>query len=925
MLTKQTARIEPEWTLPAVWQQVASRTRQWLQSQNLEERDAVLLLPFAALLPGLREAFAQAGGWQVRVETTLTMVASLAPAPEPQPGACCGDGVLDRLNASILLRSQRAAAGLAQHDAQSFEHLVTAVVDAAQAFMAAAAAVAPLQRAAFWVQARAAVAQTTGGFTAAALESRLLGVALEWAAVSGQDGALRSDALYALQPSAWIVVRLGGTDPVADAVARASAAPALWLDLDPPLEWGEDRVDGRNGGPVAPAMAPAGAAQAVQRWLCDDFEAEAQAAAALVIDAVNAGRVPVGLVAVDRALVRRVRALLDRQQVPVLDETGWLLATTTAGARVMALLRAAQALNRADLRPDLAAQDCPSACRDAVLDWLKSALQTAQLCSDESDVDALEALWRERRRSTNRVAAARCWQRVLTHLAPLAQGPTSTLQQWLRLIQQQSQADGSLQRLETDPAGRQVLAALHLQGGGPAAWEAATQATRFSLAGFVAWVSATLEQSPYLPMPDEQALVVLTPLARAYGRGFGQVVVPGADHRQLACPASQAALIGPQLARSLGLPDIQRKHRQQRLALVHLFRGGALAFTRRLRDAGEPLSESPDLAWLMQAGAAAAVRPWQTWQGSTRQVHALGVPKPLPVAPHDLPQRLSASQLDAYRQCPYRFFARAVLRLDEPEELDAAPAKRDYGNWLHEVLHRFHSERNYREPAAAQLQTAAAWASHKLALDDGDMLPWRASFEHFSPAYLEWLAGREAQGWYWADGETDYERAGDDLAGTQLRGRLDRLDHGPDGQRQVIDYKTGDAAALARKVRQPLEDTQLAFYAALLAPPAGQAEDPGAGELQACYLALDDPKAPKVIEHPGVAHSAAVMLEALAGEWRRLRQGEPLPALGEGAVCETCEARGLCRRDHWQRAAPLKPPLNASITAPATASVTHND
>jgi len=31
----------------------------------------------------------------------------------------------------------------------------------------------------------------------------------------------------------------------------------------------------------------------------------------------------------------------------------------------------------------------------------------------------------------------------------------------------------------------------------------------------------------------------------------------------------------------------------------------------------------------------------------------------------------------------------------------------------------------------------------------------------------------------------------------------------------------------------------------------------------------------------------------------RLRQGAAMPALGEGVACEYCEARGLCRRDHW--------------------------
>jgi ATP-dependent helicase/nuclease subunit B len=42
-----------------------------------------------------------------------------------------------------------------------------------------------------------------------------------------------------------------------------------------------------------------------------------------------------------------------------------------------------------------------------------------------------------------------------------------------------------------------------------------------------------------------------------------------------------------------------------------------------------------------------------------------------------------------------------------------------------------------------------------------------------------------------------------------------------------------------------------------------------------------------------------VLSEHLAAERVRIEQGAPLPALGEGTVCEVCEARGLCRRDHW--------------------------
>ena len=53
-----------------------------------------------------------------------------------------------------------------------------------------------------------------------------------------------------------------------------------------------------------------------------------------------------------------------------------------------------------------------------------------------------------------------------------------------------------------------------------------------------------------------------------------------------------------------------------------------------------------------------------------------------------------------------------------------------------------------------------------------------------------------------------------------------------------------------------------------------------------------------------MAHSAQIRVQSLAGEWLRLRKGERMLALGEGVVCDTCEARGLCLRDHWTRQAP---------------------
>jgi hypothetical protein len=49
-------------SVPALWGRVAIQSQAWMAQQGLLARDAVLLLPFAALLAPARAAFAAAGG-----------------------------------------------------------------------------------------------------------------------------------------------------------------------------------------------------------------------------------------------------------------------------------------------------------------------------------------------------------------------------------------------------------------------------------------------------------------------------------------------------------------------------------------------------------------------------------------------------------------------------------------------------------------------------------------------------------------------------------------------------------------------------------------------------------------------------------------------------------------------------------------------
>ncbi len=840
-----------------LWQAAALRSHAWLGQQGLTPRDAVVLVPYAALMAPARAAWAALGGWQPRVETPLTLAATLGPPVAHALGLCSGDATLDALSASLLLRGLPWGAEWLARDPAGFARIVASVVDAAQALRSAALQRAPEVRDDFWAAVRAALPAASGP---AATEGLLLRVAVEWAATAGPAA---SDRLFDHRPSAWLVLRLGGPEPMAEALLGHAGTPSLHLLADPP-----------DDDPYSEVAALAH----VERLVCDDFEAEAQAAAASVIAALNAGRTPVALVALDREAVRRVRALLARAGVPLIDETGWLLATTRAAAAVVAVLRAA----------------LPSAGPDDRLDWLKT-----WPLAPPAALNALEALWRDRPGVQGRDAAEKLWAAAQAHLQPLQTERQRTLADWLSVLRDRLEVSGSYERWLEDDAGAQVLAALGWTSG--AAWQPAAQQLQLDLPGFIAWVVSTLELQPFLPLPDPGAQVVLTLLSRAFGRPFAQVVVPGADHVRLGASEPQPTLISDALAQKLGLDHGAGRRAQRRLALAQVLRAPQVTLLRRRRDGDEPLAESPDVEWLLLARnrvAPPGAQPWPAsdWQAALREVARQPVGRPQPTAASALPSTLSASRLEALRDCPYRFYSRAVLRLDEAEEIEAGLAKRDYGTWLHATLHHFHSRRPTSEDGLSdlqQLQQAADAVTQTLGMSPAELLPFRASFETFAPAYVAWLAPREAQGWLWHSGETDHVLDLPDLPDLQLKGRIDRLDLGPAGASQVLDYKTSNSATLTDRVRQPLEDTQLAFYAALLGASA---------TLGAAYLSLDDAKSPLLIEHPAVHESAAILLDGLSGEWRRLQQGAALPALGEGRVCETCEARGLCRRDHWAAA-----------------------
>ncbi|WP_319016873.1 RecB family exonuclease [Diaphorobacter aerolatus] len=269
--------------------------------------------------------------------------------------------------------------------------------------------------------------------------------------------------------------------------------------------------------------------------------------------------------------------------------------------------------------------------------------------------------------------------------------------------------------------------------------------------------------------------------------------------------------------------------------------------------------------------------------------------RPLPIGASLPVHKLSASAYSDLRHCPYRFYALRQLRLQEADELGAEVDKRDFGTWLHATLQHFHlalseSPTDDGHQRIALMDASADKASSALNLDEGDFLPFSAGWPALRDGYLQWLEKHEQGGSSFKLAELDASQPlGSELT---LVGKLDRVDlvRGEGSPvRLVIDYKTENEQVTRKRVTARSEDLQLAFYAALLQDDV----------LRAAYVNVGERGETRMFEQDDVVHLRDELIEGVLHDMRRIAEGAAMPALGEGAVCGYCAARGLCRKDFW--------------------------
>ncbi|KAF7598142.1 MAG: hypothetical protein CGU28_14245 [Candidatus Dactylopiibacterium carminicum] len=623
-----------------------------------------------------------------------------------------------------------------------------------------------------------------------------------------------------------------------------------------------------------------------QLQLCsaESLETLGQAVADQVLDWLAEGRRNIALVACDRLAARRARALLEREGVLLQDETGWKMVTTRVAAVVDAWLEvlASDAWHRALidlLRAPLLFHDLEPLAR------ARAAEAVAGLIDDSRIASGMNRL-----RAAAEGDASAILDRLLAARAEINPGQACSLAEWLRRLLRSLELLGALPHFERDMAGREWLGWLETRQ-----TELADDDSRFRFGAWRTWFNRQMEAELFR---DERvdSPVIITHLAASRLRSFEAVIVIGADGEHLAPPRAPGWLTHAGVRRELGLPGLETEQRQLRedLAGVLLAADRSMIVWQSLRR-DEAMMPAPDVA-VLEAALAMTLG-----LGVVRQAHAHAIapaaelaPQGLPapgISPARVPQRLSASALQSLMDCPYRYFARHVLRLGEREELAEGIEKRDFGEFLHLILHRFHTAfpvlagqdeagllvalEQFSDDAFAQ---AVAHNFH----DHAWRLRWRARLHD----YLAWQLAREAEGFRWQAGELQQQREHElgQRRTLLLNGRIDRVDKAEDGTDALIDYKSRRLEALNKQAADA-DDVQLAFYALLRGTHVGQAG----------YLALDGDKLGLAALSDPEARAAALQ-ECITASFNALYEGAPLPAQGTPSACAYCEMHGLCRK-----------------------------
>ncbi len=502
-------------------------------------------------------------------------------------------------------------------------------------------------------------------------------------------------------------------------------------------------------------------------------EAEAQALALLVREALEVPERRVAVVTPDRALARRVVRHLRRWNIVADDSAGQPLSQTVAGR--LFLLLAEVAGEEAAPVPLVALLSHPLVRfedrRGAWLEKVRALEFALRGPRREPGLESLAELAEE-------AQVADWWAEVAAILAPLlgeaplaqmldrlaaagealcgehlwAREDGRALARFAEELRVQARAVGTMvETADLHAVLRDAMEQVAVRpsyGGHPRVAIYGLLEARMARADLVLCCGLNEGTWPARPAADP---LLAAPVMRALG-------VPGADFR--------IGLAAHDLAAMLGAPEVvlsrsQRDESGPEIPSRFLLRVRALLG----EDLVDRHSDPQPVEW-------ARAIDW------AKRADLYPRPQPMP-SPEQRRVRISVTALDRLRSDPYQFYAGSILRLKELELLDADPGPAWQGQLAHAILERWHN----REGTLAELADAelAKMNAHPLT---------RALWRPRLLRALEWVEQTLANDP--AREPALFEQWGAmQVRGVEIFGRIDRLDRLADDSFAVVDYKTG--------------------------------------------------------------------------------------------------------------------------------------
>ena len=512
----------------------------------------------------------------------------------------------------------------------------------------------------------------------------------------------------------------------------------------------------------------------------DHPQEEAQAIALLLREALETPGKTAALVTPDRNLAERVVALLARWGIAANHSAGTPLSSTPAGSFLMAVLAAAD--------PDAGAID--------LLTLLKHPFAGCGL-----NPAACRAKTREAEIALRREEPAPWLKDIRQRCAMLARG-------WNKELPLAARLEAHIKLAEE-------LAASDQDGGRDRLWkgeDGELAATRCD-----EWREAA-QNFPPLTGGDYMALFAGFLRAQTVRPAYGQhprLSILGPLEARLIQPDltilgglnegvwPPEAPIDPWMSRPMrekfGLPSPERRIGLSAHDFVQLAAAPEVVLTRARNAGSAPMVPSRFLleleAVLRALGfAPQKVPPLAEWARALDQppaVQPVARPEPRPAA-ELRPTQLPVTAIGTWQRNPYAIYAKHILKLDPLDPLDTPIDAADRGILIHEALDRFIKKYPAALPADAERQLLAIGRElfKQLGEEPEAQAFWWPRFARIATRFVALEQRRRAEGITIEKAEASGKAA---FGTFTLRGRADRIDRLPDGELEIIDYKTGSA------------------------------------------------------------------------------------------------------------------------------------